>query len=233
MSKIAFISDIHGNFPALKAVLEDIDKRGIDTIVCLGDLVGYYSMINEVIDIIRERNIFTVMGNHDFAMVYNKGLINRSKTCTKILGKQLLYIKKRNFNFLLGLKDYYRVIVNNKSFFCVHGGLKNRIDEYLTDSNENYFLENSFQENYLVTGHTHIFINNISGDKIHLNPGSIGQPRDGDNRASYLIVDNLKAQQVRVAYDIDFLVNDMVSRGFDEYIYKGLYQGKGIGELKV
>jgi putative phosphoesterase len=228
MSKIAFISDIHGNYPALSAVLKDIDNRGIHNIVCLGDIVGYYSMINEVIETIRERNIVTIMGNHDFAMVFNKGTINRSKTCTNVLLKQLLYIKQTNFNFLLGLKDYYRTEVNNNSFYCVHGGLIDRIDEYLFNPDSVYFIEHNFQENYLVTGHTHQFVKNIIGNTIHLNPGSVGQPRDNDNRASYLIIDNLVVHQVRVPYDIDQIVNHMKSMGFDEYIYSGLYTGKKI-----
>ncbi len=84
MSKTAFISDLHGNYPALEAVLKDIDAKGIKNIICLGDVVGYYSMINEVIETLHKRKIPTIMGNHDFAMVNTHGVIERSKTCTNI-----------------------------------------------------------------------------------------------------------------------------------------------------
>jgi len=70
--KIAFISDIHSNLEALNAVLEDIEKRNIDEVYCVGDLVGYGPNPNEVVEIIRERKIPTVMGNYDDAIGYEK-----------------------------------------------------------------------------------------------------------------------------------------------------------------
>ncbi len=120
MSKIAVISDIHGNYPALDAVLKDIDDRKIKTVYCLGDLVGYYCMINEVIDEIRTRNITSLMGNHDFALVNNHGVIPRSKTCTNILCRQLTYITPINFKYLQSLPKSISFLNNNLEYFCVH-----------------------------------------------------------------------------------------------------------------
>ena len=68
---IALISDIHGNYSALQKVLAEIDGMGIEEVYCLGDLVGYYSEINECCDEIRRRNIKSVMGNHDWYMAAN------------------------------------------------------------------------------------------------------------------------------------------------------------------
>ena len=67
--KIAFISDIHGNYEALKSVLSKIDYEGVDKIFCLGDVVGYYSQVNECCEEIKRRNIPCVMGNHDWAFL--------------------------------------------------------------------------------------------------------------------------------------------------------------------
>ena len=103
MNKIAFISDIHGNYPALKAVLQDIDSLHVEKVYCLGDLVGYYSQINEVINTIKSRKIECILGNHDYAMIHNKGIIDRSKTCTNVLTKQLGYISSDNLDFLRSL----------------------------------------------------------------------------------------------------------------------------------
>ena len=86
--KTAIISDIHGNHPALKAVLEDADREGVNRFFCLGDMVGYYCMFNEVVETIRKRNIPCLTGNHDFALLRNNGIIERSKTCTRILTRQ-------------------------------------------------------------------------------------------------------------------------------------------------
>jgi len=230
MSKIAFISDIHGNYPALTAVLNDIDKRRIDKIICLGDLVGYYSMINEVIDTIRERGIPAILGNHDHAMIFNNGIIERSKTCTSILQKQLSYITSKNLEYLHDLPVSLITENNSKTFFCVHGGLNDNVDEYLFKIDEAYVKEHSFQYDFLVTGHTHKFIHNCLSKVTHINPGSVGQPRDGDKRASYVVMDKNSVNHIRVEYDIDRITGDMRLHKFDEYIYSGLYSGKKIGD---
>ena len=69
MNKIVVISDIHGNYPALKTVLDDIDADGIEDVICLGDIVGYYCQVNECIDVLRERKIYSLLGNHDYYMI--------------------------------------------------------------------------------------------------------------------------------------------------------------------
>lgn len=229
MNKLAFISDIHGNYPALKAVLADIDKRGIEKIICLGDLVGYYSMINEVVYELRERKVDCIIGNHDYAMLYTNGVIERSKTCTTILKKQLTYIAPENFAYISSLPESLVTGHNGKSYFSVHGGLNDFIDEYLFRTNEDYFTRLNFKYDVLVTGHTHQLINEKSGVFTHLNPGSVGQPRDEDPRSAYLIIQETEAKHIRVEYDIDEIVSDMKAKGFEEYIYAGLYTGKKIG----
>jgi len=64
--RVGLVADIHGNFPALLAVMEALDTIGVDQIFCLGDTAGYYPQVNECIDLLRERNISSVMGNHDY-----------------------------------------------------------------------------------------------------------------------------------------------------------------------
>ncbi len=229
MTEIAFISDIHGNYPALQAVLSDVDNRGITNIVCLGDVVGYYSMINEVIEELRKREIPTIMGNHDYALSFDNGFIERSKTCTDILNRQLKFITSENLDFIKNLPQDYSFVFNNKSFYCVHGGLNDKIDEYLNEADYSYLKKHDFTSDFLVTGHTHKFIWNRIENHCHINPSSVGQPRDNDNRASYLITDGDVVSQIRVKYDIDKIANDMKRLNFEEYIFNGLYTGKKIG----
>lgn len=115
--KIAVIADVHGNYPALTAVLKDIEAEGVDQVYCLGDLVGYYCMIDEVIDTLRERGIPCLMGNHDYALCFTGGVIDRSKTCTRILGRQLQEIRSDNRDWLSQLPDHVSFQLGEKTFF--------------------------------------------------------------------------------------------------------------------
>lgn len=223
--RIAVISDIHGNFPALQAVLNDIEKEKAEVIYCLGDLVGYYCMIDEVIETIRSLNIKTLLGNHDYALLYNEGAIERSGTCTNILTRQLKEIKKENLDFLKTAERSFKFSFGDKSFFCVHGGLEDNIDEYIRVIDENYFKKNNFICDVLLSGHTHIPRNEVIGTKRYLNPGSVGQPRDGNPAASYLLLSDDKYEHKRVTYNIDLIASEMKARNYEPYIYEILYRG--------
>lgn len=230
MCKIAFISDIHGNYPALLAVLKDIQKRSVDKIYCLGDLVGYYCQINEVIDTIREYKIPCIMGNHDYALGYNHGVIERSKTCTNVLTNQLKYISYHNLEFIRTLNDSITIDIKEGKIFCVHGGLNNHIDEYIENLTDDYFSFLSNDITHVVSAHNHKAVINSFSNIIYANTGSVGQPRDHDPRASYIIYEGGKFQNIRVSYDIDKIVKVMLEYGYPNYISEVLYKGFRIGE---
>ena len=230
MEKIAIISDIHGNYPAFEAVLEDIASEGADKILCLGDLVGYYCMINEVIDKIREMEIETIMGNHDFAMAYDHSYIARSNTCVKVQARQIQYISTDNLNFLKSLKRSTEFDFDSKSYFCVHGGLEDYVDQYLFSVDEQYFRRNDFHGDVLVVGHTHLPMNIAAGEYQLLNPGSVGKPHDGDPRSSYMLLTADGLIHKKIPYDIDRIAAKMREMHFDEYIYEILYRGVKIGQ---
>jgi len=228
--KFAIISDIHGNYPALQAVLSDIEAEKVDRIVCLGDLVGYYCMINEVIETIREKGIQTICGNHDYALVFNNGIIERSKTCTRILTRQQQYITPENIDYLKQLEHSISFETGHKTYYCVHGGLNDEIDEYIRNIDLDYFEANNFQKDVLMSGHTHMVRNEVYGPKRYLNPGSVGQPRDGNPAAAYLLIEDDTYRHKRVKYDIAAIAAKMREEQYDEYIYEILYRGVKIGE---
>jgi len=230
MSKVAFISDIHGNLPALKAVLKDIEELGVDDIYCLGDLVGYYSQINEVIDEIKTRQIKCIMGNHDYAMAYNKGVIDRSKTCTNVLTKQLTYIKKENFDFLKSLPYSLDLCIDGFRILCVHGGLNDYVDEYLGEMSDDYFKSISNEFDIMISGHNHLVCVKQFDNILYGNSGSVGQPRDHNSRASYLVFENGSLGIRRVEYDIESTIAKMSEGGFPDYIAEVLRKGYRIGE---
>jgi putative phosphoesterase len=232
LSKIAIISDIHGNLGALNSVLDSIGERGVENVFCLGDLVGYYCHFNEVIAVIAERGIPTVKGNHDVALVENKGVIARSQTCTRILQWQLERLSTASSIFLRSLPSSNVLDWGGRKVMMVHAGLHDHIDEYLFDVDEKYMTD-GLPENVsiLFTGHTHLpSLKRLHSGHMWLNPGSVGQPRDGDYRASYAIVDeDWNVEFVRVPYDYRTLMQEMALAGFEQYISDGLATGTKIG----
>jgi putative phosphoesterase len=228
MSKVAIISDIHGNLPALEAVLDDIGSKNVTSIYCLGDLVGYYCFFDEVVKKISELKIQTILGNHDYAMINNFGVIERSKTCTHILRWQLKNASSSTISFLKNLPTHLEISHSKYSIKLIHAGLKDNIDEYLFDVSDSYLENYQFKQDVLISGHTHLpSYKKMYSGKIWLNPGSVGQPRDGNNKASYLIIDeDLNPEFVRVSYNYDLVIEAMEQNGFENYISDGLKTGK-------
>lgn len=211
--------------------MESIHAHGVERIYCLGDLVGYYCHFNEVTKLISEAQIPTVMGNHDHALVNNDGVIARSKTCTTILKWQLERLNPSNASYLRSLPSEHSFEWGGKAILMVHAGLKDPIDEYVFDVDNDYLKQLKAPNEVLVTGHTHLAAyKRFYTGRAWLNPGSVGQPRDGDPRASYLTIDeDWNVEFVRVAYDYQKLIQEMAAHGFAPYISEGLTTGKKIG----
>lgn len=108
-----------------------------------------------------------------------------------------------------------------------HGGWNDHLDEYLYSVDEHYFQ--NFPAKYFFSGHTHLPCKIELGEKLYCNPGSVGQPRDGDPRASFALFDNGQVHLRRVIYDIDVIACNMKSSGFNDYYYENLYYGQKIG----
>lgn len=208
---IAIISDVHGNYEALKEVLREIDSYGVTEIICLGDVVGYYSQVNECCDELRKRNVRCVMGNHDWYMVSGTEC-ERSKSVRDCLAYQRKIITDENQKWILS----FPALRKEHGITMVHGGWKNPIDEYL-EPTEEYF--SGIKGNVFASGHTHIQKVVQYANKTYCNPSSVGQPRDGDNRAAFAFYDGDAFQLRRVPYDIDRVGRLMETVGFDAYYY--------------
>jgi len=215
--KTAFIADIHGNYEALKAVLAELDRLGISRVYCAGDIVGYYSQINECCFELRERNIPSVMGNHDWYMA-GGGFCPRSRSVNDCLGYQRKIIESKHIEWLRTLPVQMRI----GEIRMVHGGWADPIDEYLKPSQE-YFEK--VEGNIFVSGHTHCQVVQKFGDKTYCNPGSVGQPRDGDPRAAFAIYEQGEFVLHRVEYDMQKVFDLMQAAGFSDYYYGGLRTG--------
>ena len=223
--KIAFISDIHGNYEALKAVLAKLDGYGISQIYCAGDVVGYYSQVNECCDTLRLRGIPTIMGNHDWYMA-GGGFCPRSRSVNDCLFYQRSVIKDENVAWLKTLPVQMEV----GKIRMVHGGWSDPIDEYL-EPNQEYFER--VLGDICVSGHVHVQTLQHYGNKTYCNPGSVGQPRDGDPRAAFAVYDGKSFNLHRVEYDMQKVFDLMDAAGFNDYYYGGLKTGaKNLRRLK-
>lgn len=213
--RIAIVSDIHGNLPALQAVLSDLHLQRPDRTYCLGDLVGYGASPNEVIERIRHEAISTVMGNYDDGVGFDRddcGCAYRDEG-EKARGQQSLmwtraHTTSENKAFLRTLVPEIRVEVAATRLLLVHGSPR-RMNEYLFEDrplSSFQRLAHGSNADVIVFGHTHRpYVKNVDG-VLFVNAGSVGKPKDGDWRACYalLTIDPRPAVEfVRVPYDVD------------------------------
>jgi predicted phosphodiesterase len=214
---IALISDIHGNFIALKEVLKEIDKLGIKEIYCLGDVSGYYLQINECCDELRRRDVKCVLGNHDWHLISDT--TSRSKTANICLDYQRRMITDENLSWIALFPVHRRV----NDLAIVHGGWSNPIDEYLVEPLSSHF--EGMSNRFFASGHTHKQLLKIFENKTYCNPGSVGQPRDGDMRSAFALFDGSAFELKRVDYDVEAICRLMQQAGFSEYYYNRLKTG--------
>lgn len=214
----ALISDIHGNLEALEVVLDDIKAQGLTEVFCLGDIIGYGPNPRECIDRVMDNCKITLLGNHDQGAMFDPDGFNIGAERAIFWTREQLESpsdranNERRWEFLGELPRTYR----KGPFLFVHGSPRNPLSEYIfpEDIYNHRKMERLFQlvEQYCFQGHTHvpgIFTENPQDDlyqfqspedlnyefkldtrKALINVGSVGQPRDGDWRACYVLLDD-------------------------------------------
>ncbi|PKK89727.1 MAG: metallophosphoesterase [Candidatus Wallbacteria bacterium HGW-Wallbacteria-1] len=218
---IAILSDIHGNLPALEAVLRNAESKGCSRYISLGDVVGYYAQPGECIDLLRQYETINILGNHDSYLVNDTRCL-RSRVVADIIEYQKNIVTRAQISWLQRSVPSYR---ENK-FLFLHGGPDNFLDQYLYTISSEIIPDNC---DFMFTGHTHVQTL-VNFDKCtYCNPGSVGQPRDGDNRAAYAIIDGENIFLQRVVYDIDQTALSMKKAGFESFCYENLFAGAQIG----
>ncbi len=239
--RTAIISDIHGNLEALRVVLADIDARSVDRIVCLGDVLGYGPDPVACADLVAERCEWCLMGNHDFGVLYEPTNFNLAAEQAVYWTRRQFDAeaddgaKSRRLEFL----NQLRVRVAFDEFVCVHASPRRPINEYVFPEdamNSPNKMKQIFDwiPKYCLCGHTHVpgvFTDepdfyppgDLDGvyalndrEKVIINPGAVGQPRDYDPRASYAILDDEAGDAgtvefLRLEYDVDAVVDRIKS----------------------
>ncbi|MBE6071981.1 MAG: metallophosphoesterase family protein [Clostridium butyricum] len=229
--KIAVISDIHANIYALINILEDIDSEKVDTIICLGDLVGYGPHPNETISMIRRRNILCIKGNYDNAVTDNEFSYIRETEINRFsLPWTIEELRVENMSYLKGLPSSLTLKVGNKNILFVHGS-PSRINEYLfVDENNTEEYLNSINEDVLVCAHTHLPAIKEIKDKIYINTGSVGKPKIGRPNSTYCIIEidneyNVTTQFKEISYEVKKIIKDMTMLKFPPTLIQSFEKG--------
>jgi predicted phosphodiesterase len=232
----AVIGDIHSNLEALTTVLADIEKRGIKTIYCLGDVIGYGPNPKECLGLVIEKTKWCVMGNHDYATLYEPTNFNYGAEQASFWTREVLETEQHRENrdkwwrFLgkLPMRQTLRAKLDTTTAIIdfVHASPRRPINEYIfpDDVYTNPIKVRVLFEqvrHICFIGHTHlpgVFLDEpdfylpdelndvypiVEGEKAIINIGSVGQPRDKDNRASYVYVDGNEVNFVRLPYDFE------------------------------
>ena len=230
--RIAVISDIHGNLEAFLAVLADIDQSGVDEIICLGDIIGYGPNPEEVVQKVRELEIPTIMGNHELA-VSNKRALKWFNPVAKVsLEKTKEFLSKASIQYIRELPSS---IVSHGCRF-VHGFPPDSAKTYLFQISEEALLDTfkEMKEKICFIGHTHLLklirfdgdsviekplkkgVTKIDADQRYIfNIGSVGQPRDDNNNAKYVIwdTDKNRLELKYIPYDAESVAERIIAKG--------------------
>lgn len=228
--KVAFIADIHSNLEALDSVFSHIQKQGVTNIICIGDIVGYGANPNECATIIRQKKIPSVMGNHDFSAVALKDVEKFNQYAQKALSWTNAKLTRENKVFLEKLPKFLDIKLEDKIILAVHGSLNDPLFEYIYPQTPDSVVKellNRSNSDILVMGHTHMPFIKRFGQRLVLNPGSVGQPRDNVPEASYisLELDTMQPIMHRVSYDIARASGKILTSGLPRYLAERLHKG--------
>jgi len=214
--KILLISDIHANFYALSSLSKYFSF--VDLSVCLGDMVGYYCQVNEVIDFLREQETLCILGNHDQYLLseYPENTNSFVKFGIEFAKKN---IRTDNFEWLNKRALIEGLILDGLSFLFFHGSPWNPLQEYLYSDNKKITNLTSFNYDIFCFGHTHrSYISNLN-EKIIVNPGSVGQNRKDYGLASAYIFDTKKKE----GYFVNSIYNWIETYNLARYNGAGTY----------
>ena len=221
--KIGILSDIHGNLRALKAILRAFRSGGVEKIICLGDMVGYYHQSLDVLDLLMKLNVESILGNHE---AYLLGYLRCSPENWQVYS--LAQIKENistgHFRWLSTLPNSLELNLGGKHMAFFHGSPWDPLEEYIYPDSNKFDNFTNLPWDYIFLGHTHYPMFKQEGSVTIVNPGSCGQPRDGDLRASAAVFDpgNEQIFFIRESYNIQSTINEAQLAGVPSEVIKKL-----------
>lgn len=224
---IGLISDVHSNIVALKAVLEELDELGVKIILHAGDIVGYNPYPDETIDLFKKKKIVSILGNHDRAFMTGD-TSDFNPYAAEAMEWTRNAASRDSLNYILRLKDTVTVDANGERIVLFHKS-PNNFQEYIYPGDVTPDLLSNIDGDVLVLGHTHIpFIMDYGTRGLVVNPGSVGQPRDGNPDASFAVLDTVtrKIELKRTKYDIEKVIRDIFAAHLPEVLAYRLRDGR-------
>jgi diadenosine tetraphosphatase ApaH/serine/threonine PP2A family protein phosphatase len=230
--RVGLLSDVHANLPALQAVLAELDASPPDGLWVTGDTVGYGPDPSEVLALLRERRAVLVQGNHDRAVATGEGLDWFHERAAEAARMHTQWLSTEERDFLGSLP----LLAVRERFTLCHGSVRDPLWEYVTTASAAGASLAEAMTPFACNGHTHVPALYVeeNGDvrvtvprvgvafpltpRAMLNPGSVGQPRDGDPRAAYAVLDTNEGTATfhRVVYRIDEAQRRIRARGLPE-----------------
>ncbi|MGQ0536014.1 MAG: metallophosphoesterase family protein [Methanobacteriota archaeon] len=227
--RVAFISDVHSNAQALTPVLAKIEEERVDAVYCLGDLVGYAANPNEVLHELRARQVTSLMGNHDWAATVGTSEgFNQTGRAGVLYSKRVLTAE--HATYLASLSSHVAVPLGDLLCLFVHASPFDPLFEYVLPQDAELRREefDALPYDVVAMGHTHVpFTMELGRRRLVFNPGSVGQPRDHDPRASFAILDTdaCAVKHHRVSYDIHGAIDAIQAAGLPDFSGLRLLRG--------
>jgi diadenosine tetraphosphatase ApaH/serine/threonine PP2A family protein phosphatase len=242
--RIALLSDVHGNLPAFQAVLGDVEDQAVEETWCLGDLVGYGAQPDECVELARERCDLTLAGNHDLVVTGEIPITDFSSSAAAAARWTQETISERTMSFLKGLA----AADTTREPALYHASPRDPVWEYVLSTWQADECMDLMEARVGAVGHSHVALwfqrdgeGQVSGATAEagleldlsqghwlVNPGGVGQPRDGDPRAAWLLLDTSTwmANWRRVEYPIDEAARAIEEAGLPRVLAERLYSGQ-------
>jgi predicted phosphodiesterase len=244
--RVAAISDIHANLPALEAVLEAVERAEAEEIWCLGDVVGYGADPDACADLVRERCDLCLVGNHDLAVLGGLDVAAFSEAAAAAVAWTREHVAERTLEMLRELEP----VGSREEIGLFHASPRDPVWEYVLSAEQADACLDAQSERVGLIGHSHVslFFERPRGDRGEIrgaqtgdgalldlvegewlvNPGSVGQPRDGDSRAAWLELDTGagSARFHRVRYDLERAASSIVAAGLPKRLAERLRVGQ-------
>jgi predicted phosphodiesterase len=242
--RIALLSDVHGNLPAFEAVLADVDAHGPDQVWCLGDLVGYGAQPDECVELARQRCHLCLAGNHDLVVTGDIDIGDFSSSAASAALWTREHIGADALAFLRALRPSEA----GRAIGLYHASPRDPVWEYVLSSWQADECMDLMEERVSAVGHSHVALwfrrsgegqvegapaaggleRDLGEGQWLINPGGVGQPRDGDPRAAWLLLDTEEwsARWRRIEYPIDVAAGAIEQAGLPSVLAERLYIGQ-------